>query len=796
MTQIPARLSRRHLMTGIGLALLAPDASFARSASAPSPLPVRSPEELGLTRDPLTQASLEIQFAVTHQGVPGADFLVAHQGAVALRQTVGHAGIAPEPRLLAPQTLFDLASLTKVIATTTAIAVLVEQGKVGLDTPVAVYLRPFAEAGGERAQVTVRHLLTHTAGIPAGGNYRNKTVSVAEMVRDIAASRRMGAPGEKFIYSDHSAVALQAIVEAVSGKKLDVFCREQIFAPLGMTRTLFRPTGAQAALCAATMPEDKPEMRGTVHDPTARALGGVSGNAGLFSTAEDLAVFCQMMLNGGEYGGVRILKPETVRLFTEGQSLTDGKRGLGWDRDSGYSIRGGFPVGSYGHTGFTGTSLWIDPQSKTLVILLTNAVHNPRSGGVLSLRRTVSSLVASAVPAVRATMTVPAQPSRVYTGLEVLSAENYRRLAGRKVGVVCNHTALNREGKHLVDQLAQSGKVQMVALFGPEHSIRGDVDASATDSRDAKTGLPVYSLYNLQLPREQRYRPTPEQLQGVDTLIYDIQDIGARYYTYIATLGYCMEAAAKQSIRVVLLDRPNPLGGELMEGPLLDPERAGAFTAYHTTPITHGMTVGELAQMFNTEKKIGAELDIVPVAGWKRTMRYDGTGLPWVNPSPNMRSQRAAWLYPGVGLLEVLPLSVGRGTDTPFEIFGAPFIDPVQLADALNRRNLPGVSFVPVRFTPVSSVHKDKECGGVHVNLWDRNTCLPSELGMHLIDVLLRSYPKDLPPNTLTRLSGMIGAQRTVDDLIAGKPVKDIVASWTDDLAAFRRRRTPFLIYS
>jgi uncharacterized protein YbbC (DUF1343 family) len=368
-------------------------------------------------------------------------------------------------------------------------------------------------------------------------------------------------------------------------------------------------------------------------------------------------------------------------------------------------------------------------------------------------------------------------------------------MAGRKVGIICNHTALNRSGKHIVDQLVESKKVEIIALFGPEHSIRGDVDASANDSRDTKTGLPVYSLYNLQLPREQRYRPTPEQLKGVDTLVYDIQDIGARYYTYIATLGYCMEEAAKLGIRMVVLDRPNPLGGELIEGALLDNDLAEAFISYHITPITHGMTVGELAQMFKAERNIPVALEIVRMAGWSRKQRYDDTGLPWVNPSPNMRSQRAAWLYPGVGLLEVLPLSVGRGTDTPFEIFGAPFIDPVQLAEALIRRNLPGVSFVPVRFTPTSSTHKGKECGGVQINLWNRDTCQPSALGMHLIDVLLRSYPNNLPPSTLTRLRSMIGAQRIVDSLIAGEPVADIIASWANDVATFRRRRQPFLLY-
>jgi uncharacterized protein YbbC (DUF1343 family)/CubicO group peptidase (beta-lactamase class C family) len=791
-------MNRRDLIRTLGGAAIVPLTaslpSYAALRRDTPALPERDPRACGFTPERLAEADAAVAAAVAN-GVPGAVLLVARNGAVALKKVYGNAALRPAARPMAADTIFDLASLTKVVTVTTAIAILVEEGKVGLDTPVGKWLFPFAQAEGDRATVTVRHMLTHTSGVPAGGRIP-EGAKLTQAVEIIAKSRHMGAPGEKFIYSDFSAVTLGAIVEAVSGKTLDVFCRERIFEPLGMKDTGFNPPPALAARCASTSAaDDTPENRGIVHDPMSRALGGVSGNAGLFSTADDLARFCQMWLNGGEYAGIRILKQETVRQFTEGQVFTNGGRALGWDRDTGYSIRATLPVGSYGHTGFTGTSLWIDPTTKTFIILLTNAVHQ-KDASVIRLRRQVSTLVAAAMPDLPAAPVVLSQSRvAVKTGLEVLTEENFKRLEGRKVGIICNHTAVDRAGRHIVDLLADSKKVNIVALFGPEHSIRGDVDASATDSKDAKTGLPVFSLYNLTLPREQRYRPTPEQLKGVDTLIFDIQDIGARYYTYLATMAYCMEAAAKLNIRYIVLDRPNPIGGHLVEGPLLDAERVGNFTSYHTMPITHGMTVGELATLFNAEKKIGANLEVVKMPNWNRDLYYDQTGLPWVNPSPNMRSVRAAYLYPGVGFLETMPLSVGRGTDTPFEILGAPYLDPNALYENLAARNLPGVSFNPVRFTPTSSKHKGVACGGVHINLWDRKACLPSALGIHLADALHRLAPKDLSLEALRTMRGLLGSEAVINAIAAGKPPAEIIAGWSNDVAEWKRRRTPFLMY-
>ena len=764
-------------------------------------------QAIGFDAARLDLARQAVKEAVEMQGVPGAVLLIGRKGKIAVREVFGFAAVRPETRPASVDTMYDLASLTKCFATASSVMLLWEEGKLSLDDAVAKYLPAYKNANDPKDKITIRQLLTHSSGLVAGGAYGGKTRTLAQMLDDIAKSKQKAAPGTTFIYSDFSAVSLQGVVEAVTNQTLDVFCQTRLWGPLGMTSTGFNPPADYAARCAATTAgDDTPETRGRVHDPIARALGGVGGNAGLFSTADDLAKFCQMMLFGGIYERVRIFQPETVALMTSGDNSFDGKRALGWDLDSPYTVRGELPLGSWGHTGFTGTSVWCDPKTGAFVILLTNAVHVPgASTTVIRMRRRVSSLVAYAMPELNvplpAAPTAPTQTPtqtnvQVQTGLDGLASTGFALLKGRKgVGVVCNHTALDKNGVHIADVLTGGG-VAVKRFFGPEHGIRGEVDASVGDSTDAKTGVPVVSLYNLQLPKAERYRPTKQQLDGIDTLVYDIQDIGARYYTYIATLGYCMEACARNKIKFIVLDRPNPLGGNLVEGPLLDKELTGNFTGYHDAPITHGMTVGELAQMFNKERGIGADLEVVPMTGWKRDVLFDQTGLRWVNPSPNIRNVTEAALYPGVGFLEVLPLSVGRGTDTPFEHFGAPWItDPAALAADLSARNLPGVTFAPTRFTPASSKFAKTECGGVKVALLDRAVYLPSAMGIHLADALTRHYPQTMTPETVATMRGMIGSKAVCEAISRGDAPAKIIASWAGDVAEWRKRRAPFLMY-
>ena len=750
-----------------------------------------------LRANPFERADELVRQSVATGGVPGAVLLIGHQGQIVLRRAYGLASLRPQPRAMTPETIFDLASLSKPVATSTAAMLLLSENRLALDDVVSKYLPVFA-ARPETQNITLRHLLAHTAGFRAGGAYAGKTRTLAQIAEEIAASPRKSEAGTAFLYSDFSFITLGAVIEAASGQRLDDFCRARIFEPLGLRDTFFRRNEAALTpqvlerIAPTTSADDTPEIRGLVHDPTARALGGVAGHAGLFSTADDLARFCLFVLDEGELHGKRLLPAPIVAQWIANQApALPGERALGWDLASPYSIRGALGAASFGHTGFTGTSIWIEPASRSFIILLTNAVHARPAASVIALRRALSNAVAEEINRAPTIMA----PTPVQTGLQVLVAENFKRLEGRRVGVVCNHSATDAEGRHLVDLLAANPKIQIVALFGPEHGIRGDVDAGISDSIDAKTGLKVFSLYDTKLPIEQRYRPSPEMLQGIDTLIFDVQDAGVRYYTYSSTLGYVLEAAAQHKIKVVVLDRPNPIGGNLVEGPLLDPSLA-SFVGYHTMPISHGMTLGELARLFNEERKIGAELEIVSMRGWKRSMLFDQTGLPWTNPSPNLRSARQAWLYAGVGFLEFLPLSVGRGTDTPFEIIGAPWLDALSVAADLNARGLPGVTFVPTRFTPTSSKYKGEPCGGVQILLWDRSVSRPAEMGIHILHSLLKHHADRLGPEVLDTTRRLIGSDSVKKMLLRGESPQAIIESWRAGIQEWKARREKFLLYS
>lgn len=373
----------------------------------------------------------------------------------------------------------------------------------------------------------------------------------------------------------------------------------------------------------------------------------------------------------------------------------------------------------------------------------------------------------------------------VAAGIDVLQAAQFEPLRGRRVGLISNHTGLNRDGKPTVDLLHQAANMKLAALFGPEHGIRGLLDEHVPDSKDEATGLPVFSLYGA------RNHPTPEQLTGLDTLVFDIQDIGARFYTYISTLGLCMEDAAKHGLRFVVLDRPNPLGGMDVEGPFPDPDKY-SFTAYHSIPVRHGLTVGELAQMFNVERKLGLDLHVVKAEGWRRGDLWDATDLTWTNPSPNMRSLTQAILYPGIGLLEATNISVGRGTDTPFEVIGAPWMDGRKLAAVLNARDLPGTRFVPIRYTPHSSVHANKPCGGVNIVITARHRFVPVLTGMAIAQALLNLYPKDWEA---AKVGNLLVNRKALDALLAGSTAETVIRGWHKDVQAFRKRRQTCFLY-
>jgi uncharacterized protein YbbC (DUF1343 family) len=373
--------------------------------------------------------------------------------------------------------------------------------------------------------------------------------------------------------------------------------------------------------------------------------------------------------------------------------------------------------------------------------------------------------------------------SPVLNGIDVLKKNHFKPLSGLRVGLITNHTGIDREREATIDLLSAAPNVKLKALFSPEHGIRGALDEKISDSVDEKTGLPVFSLYG------ERRKPTPEQLKGLDALVFDIQDVGCRFYTYVATMGNCLEAAAEAKLKFFVLDRVNPIRGTVIEGPL--PDGPSSFTAFHSVPLRHAMTVGELARMFNAERGWHADLTVVPVENWQRSMWFDATGQPWINPSPNMRSITQAALYPGIGLLETA-ISVGRGTDSPFEVVGAPYIDDVIFARELNAAAPSGIRFVPIRFTPTASVFKDKNCGGVQIILTDRDHCPVVEAGLQIAVTLQRLYPKEF---ALDKVQTLLQQQKVIEGIRAGKTVAELKAPWTEKLEEFRKRREKFLLY-
>jgi uncharacterized protein YbbC (DUF1343 family)/CubicO group peptidase (beta-lactamase class C family) len=753
--------------------------------AAEKPLPLAAPETLGVSSEQLARIDEAVRQAFARGDMPGAVVVVVHRGRVIFRKAYGLSSQQPVQTPMMPEVVFDLASLTKPIATGTAVMLLVEQGKLRLTDRLAQHLPAFRRK--ETEGITLTQLMLHTSGFIADNPLEDYRMGRAEAWKRLHALNPINAPGSKFTYSDVNYILLGKVVERVSGKPLDEFVRENVFAPLGMNETTFRPQGKLKEQCAPTEKRDGRWLVGEVHDPRAALLGGVAGHAGLFASADDLAVYAQMLLNGGEYGGRRILKPETVRLMTEPHPVPEGKgqgqRSYGWDVSTRFSSNRGelFPAGeSFGHTGFTGTSIWVHPRSQSAVIILANRVHPAGKGNAVRLRARVATLVAEAVLQPRAAKRPPVQ-----TGLDVLVRERFARLKGRRVGLVTNHTGLDREGRPAIDLLHEAPGLKLVALFSPEHGIRGAVDAKVSDSKDDRTGLPIYSLYG------KRRKPTAETLKGIDTLVFDIQDAGCRFYTYSSTLGLVLEAAAEHRLKVLVLDRPNPIGGVAVEGPILDAGRE-SFVGYHALPVRHGLTVGELALLFNKERKIGADVEVVRMEGWRRGDLYDRTNLTWVNPSPNLRTLGAALLYPGIGLLETTNVSVGRGTERPFEWFGAPWIDGRRLAAALAEEGLPGVRFVPRRLTPAASVHKGQACGGVQIFVDDWSAFRPVQTGVAIGCVLRRLYPDAWK---VDRFDALLAHRETLQGLKAGTGWRELAAAWQGPLERFLALRKAYLLY-
>ncbi|HSE48365.1 MAG TPA: exo-beta-N-acetylmuramidase NamZ domain-containing protein [Terriglobales bacterium] len=746
------------------------------------------------------------QQAIAKGEIAGAVVLVGHDDEIVYRRAFGKRWFGPAAEPMTTDTVFDMASLTKSLATATSIMRMVELGQLRLNDPLTRFLPECGSNGKD--DITLRQLLTHYSGLAPDLDLRSQWSGYDTAIRLACAEKLPSPPGARFVYSDIGYLLLGEIVARVSKMPLPQYADAHIFQPLGMKRTRFLPPAEWRPQIAPTE-FDGARWRGVVNDPTARRMGGVAGHAGLFSTADDLARFAQAMLDK------KLLAPATIEKMTTPQQPANATvlRGLGWDIDSPFSSNRGelLPVGSYGHTGWAGTSLWIDPYTQTYIIILINRV-GPAGNFTPSLRTRTATAVAAALrlevkdedrariaaitgynETLAGARRLASRNGSVKTGIDVLEETNFAALRPdkknpRRVAVYTNQTGLDADGRRTVDVLARAEGLKLAAIFSPEHGLYGTADTEEVpDAVDPATGVMVYSLYR----KGRRGRITPDLLRDIDAIVFDMQDAGARFYSYEVTLGYIMETAAQAGVEVVVLDRPNPVTGSFVQGPMAEggPQR---LINYVDVPVRHGMTLGELARMYNGERKLGAKLTVVPMRGWQRGDWFDSTGVAWVNPSPNLRSANQATLYPGVALVEGTNVSVGRGTDTPFEVLGAPWIRARELTDYLNARQLPGVRFVPVSFTPNDSKYKGERCQGVNLIVTSRNELDSPELGVELAVALRKLYPNDWKHEELPKI---LVNQRVYAAIVAAQDPRRIAEDWREGLEAFIQLRAKYLLY-
>jgi beta-N-acetylhexosaminidase len=790
-----------------------------------------APEEAGFTDVGLDGVRATLQGFVDRKAFPGAVIAVGHGGRLAMLEAFGRLTYEPQAPATSIDTIYDLASLTKVVGTTTMAMMMVDEGRLDLDRPVHAYLPAFA-GSASKERVTVRQLLTHSSGIDWWAPLYQDTVGWDAAVKKIQAMELVYEPGTDTKYSDLGVILLGEILQRVSGRPLAEFERERIFDPLGMRDTGYLPRGRPGLDVATRVAPTELDawrgrvLQGDVHDENAFAVGGVSAHAGLFGTAGDLARFAQMLLrrgvsgggDGGGDGGGRLVSGETVDLFTRRDGAVPGSsRALGWDTKStlGSSAGLAFSEQSFGHTGFTGTSIWIDPTRDLFVILLTNRVHPTRDNNLIREARpavadaVVRALVDPTPHVVERSAVLPGTvSSAVRVGLDrVLHpdtpiAADVARWRSARLGLVAHGASVTADGRQAVDALRGAG-FGLVRLFSPEHGLQGRAAAgeNVDDSVDAKSGLPVVSLYG------ERWKPTGEDLQGLDALLFDLQDAGVRFYTYGSTLLGCLEAAKQAGIELVVLDRPDPLGGERVEGPVAAPRSVVRASVVNRLPgpLVHGLTLGEMARLLNAE--IGARLTVVPMAGWRRSMVWTDTGRPWIPPSPNLRFADAALAYPGTALLEGSNVSEGRGNDAPFLLVGAPWLGELATPSSAEAKAwiesvgpTPGFRLAPARFTnrvsaaAPSPKHRDVESLGVRVEVTDPAKAEGYRLGIALARAFMRS-PEFAWERDGASLTWLVGTPVALERLRGGGSVDAVVAADAADHAAWRERRRPFLLY-
>ncbi|MDZ4858753.1 MAG: DUF1343 domain-containing protein [Candidatus Hydrogenedentes bacterium] len=710
-----------------------------------------------------------LQNAVLQARAPGA---VAYVGdlehthahvAVGARQTV------PSELPAELDTIYDLASVTKVMATATSILLLHEAGKLDIDAPVSSILPIPAFSA-----ISALHCLTHTAGLNPGRPFYKELNTIDAMLERYAAISLTWPPGTRWLYSDVGYMILGRIVERVSGMTLDTFCKKRIFDPLELKNTAYNPPANWADRCAATeqCPWRGKMMRGEVHDENAYAVGGVAGHAGLFSTSGDIAAYIRALLTG------RILKLETVALMSElGATRAWPWQGLGWQLDAWTTKNFGFlPTrDSMGHAGWTGTSVWIDQRTSRFAILLSNTCHPSRATrDNESLRKVFYGGIGKRY--------YP-ESANTHTGLDRLVREDFRDLRGERIGLLTHHAAIDQLGRHVLDVLALAPDVRLTRLFSPEHGIRGQAEAGAAVGAQ-RSAVPVVSLYG------NRTAPTREELQGLDVFVIDLQDVGARFYTYPATMKACLKACAEAKLPVLVLDRPNPIGGAIIEGPIAS--RTDSLVCWGAVPTRHGMTMGEIAQHFrDTElKELGLNLSISMLDSWPVERMFSECSLAWLPPSPNIPTPETALLYSGTCLFEGSNLSEGRGTDAPFLQFGAPWVNARKTLEAVPESVLRGVEIESVTFTPraipgkaAQPKYENERCDGFHVTVRNAQLARPLSLAIGMLVALKRTHPNHFAwENSFDLLAGGPHLRSCIE---RGDDAESIIEGYAAALASY-----------
>jgi uncharacterized protein YbbC (DUF1343 family) len=729
--------------------------------------------------------------AIAEGKLPGCVVAIGRRSGIVYQKAFGARALVPEREDMTVDTIFDLASLTKPLATATAIVILADQGRIDLDETAARYVPEFATHG--KSAITLRHLLVHVSGLPAETPLADYEEGRTQAFRRIAALAPKAAPGEKLVYSDIGYIVLEEVIKRVTHGDLASFAATAIFRPLGMNDTGFLPEEEKRARIAPTEMRDGAWMRGEVHDPRAFRLGGVAGNAGLFSTAQDLARYARMVLGSGALDGVRVLSEKAVQTMLAPHDAPGGIRALGWDIQSTYSGNRGasFSRRAVGHGGYTGTSLWIDPEQDLFVVFLSNRVHPDGKGSVNALAAAIATLAANAF---QPDFHAPAIGAPLAAGIDVLVDENAARLHGLRVALLTNDSARTREGKRTTDVLAARPDLKLVALLSPEHGLSASRDERIPDGIDAATRLPIFSLYGgSHGPRVGATRgPRPVTLPtDIDAVVVDLPDVGARFFTYASTLHATLRAAAARGLRVFVLDRPNPINGTDVAGPMVKTSELSPVN-HLSLPVRHGMTMGELAEMMNADEHLGLRLDIVRMRQYDRRAYLDETGLTWWPPSPNLRNLDEAVLYPGIALLEATNISVGRGTETPFEVVGAPWIDSQLLLAELRSAELSGITFEAATFTPNASRFAGETCHGIRVHVHDRAAFDPVRTGMAIALALRKHFHETWDA---ARMRGMLGDPAVAEAIMAGRPLAEIEAMFHPDLEAFRKKRAKYLLY-